>query len=208
MTRLAALAVLIALGTACASASELRTDVDTGFNPTGLDTATEDTDVPPDLQGDWISVSGTLEIVDAAPVPDSVLTLQVQRTDAEGTLLTVDCGATLIGPLDAVAQVEDEVTLYGNWRFGIEPGTCIGLAADFELGLGPLHPALWPSAESNGVSIKHTRGVYTPTPDRTGLNVFGIAGTPDQIAGQGTPASLEPLPDGRYRIESAYLLAL
>ncbi|MEZ4319461.1 MAG: hypothetical protein R3F61_18240 [Myxococcota bacterium] len=202
------IASTLALGTACSEngLADAPRSPDTADTDEPVDT--DDTGVLPGLEGDWMALSGTVDLADGQPVDGSVPTLQVLLSDSLGVLTEVPCGATLVGPAEPVVQVDDPIALYGNWRFTVDPGTCAGLPATLELGIGPLDTALWPYADQEGASRKHTRGLYTPNAGRTGLWVFGLAGTTAQIAGEGTPASLDPLPDGRYHLRSAYLLAL
>lgn len=191
----------------CAFAGLDASDIDSGMFDTDTPVDTSDTGEPVSLEGDWMAVSGVIDLADGQVVGTPALQLEVLASDAEGVLEPVACDATLASP-EPVEQAPDDVTLYGNWRFTVEPGTCSGLPTTLELGIGPLLPTLWPSADAMGASLKHTRGLYAAKADRSGLWVFGLAGTTAQIAGEGAPTSLDPLPDGRYHLRSAYLLAL
>jgi len=195
-------------GAGCA-AGDASADVDdTGTADTDPRPDTADTGQAPNLEGDWLTLSGSLDLVGGQPQSSSSIALDVQVTDAEGTITLVDCLASLTSPGVAISQPADEVELYGLWRFEVDAGDCIGLPSAMDVGIGPLIPALWPAADQVGASRKHTRGLYTPNPRGAGLLVFGMAGTLEQINGEGTPVSLDPLPDGRYHLRSAYLLEL
>jgi hypothetical protein len=174
--------------------------VDTGFD-------TDDTGATRTLEGDFMALAGTIELVAGEPVATDIA-VEVQASDAEGTLSVVECGASLVGQPVASEPPDDEVVLFGMWRYDVDPGLCPDLPGSFEVGLGPLLPTLWPQLEEAGASLRHSRGLYTPNTARDGLWVFGYAGTPEQLDGIGLPASLQPLPDGVYAIESAYLLPL
>ncbi len=208
MPRLSAvlLTACFAVQAGCAAGADVDFD-DTDAIPPTVDTGPLDTGEVPTLEGDWMAVSGTIEVFDGQPVATDI-TIEVQASDAEGILNPVDCGARLVGEPIEAEQPDDEVSLFGLWRYDVDVGLCPDLPLTFEVGLGPLLPTLWPELEEDDASVRHSRGLYTPNSSRDGLWVFGYAGTPEQLQGVGLPVSLEPLPDGLYTVKSAYLLPL
>ena len=197
---------LLALVSGCAAGTFA--DIDNSEPPpSGPDTGAEDTGEVRTLEGDFMALSGTITFLDGEPV-ETLVTVEVQASDAQGTLSVVECGAMLVGPPVPVEQPDDDVSLFGLWRYDVEIGLCPDLPLTFEVGLGPLLPTLWPQLEEADASLRHSRGVYTPNSGCDGLWVFGYAGTAQQLQGVGLPVSLDPLPDGTYSVESAYLLPL
>ncbi|MCB9668468.1 MAG: hypothetical protein H6734_03240 [Alphaproteobacteria bacterium] len=175
--------------------------------PTQRPVDTSDTGSPVIPEGSWLAVAGVVTL-QAGGVVGGQLEASVQVREPSGELVP-DCGtSTTLTAATPVTVPDDAVRLYGAWSFPLVRAGCPGVPDALELGFGPLLPALYPGAERLGASTRHTRGLYTIDRTADELVVFGLAGTSSQRAGSGTPASLVPLPDGAYALDTIYLLPL
>lgn len=190
---------------ACGGKNAAPADTAAPSGPVDTDTPV-DTGDPPGPEPAWYSVDGILRLEDGAPTEGSTLDVGIWGRDPHGIAVQ-----TCMDRFDASAALPgvpplDDVTPYGAWFIELTDGTCPGRPAVVGVGIGPLLPELWPAAESMGVSVRHTRGLYLTSGDE--LVVFGLAATADQAAGAGAPDSLYPLPDGRYHLRGVWLLPL
>lgn len=179
------------------------------FYDTGPRTVdTTDTAAPPIPDDSWLEVRGTFDLVDGR-VAAGHLTAVVHARDANTGSLAPGCTTeTDVTEPPATTQPDDDVQLYGIWRVPVNAVGCPGIPVVLDLGLGPLPPTLFGAAEQRDASTRHTRGLYTVDPAGPTLLALGLAGTAEQRAGSGAPASLSPLPDGEYLLEGIYLLPL
>lgn len=189
--------VLLLLLTACASYAEIAEPSET---PTPTDTG----DITP-IDDGWFGLDGTLE-VEQGEVTSGLLVLSVWTYDVQGRPALACTVQVQVQDPPAVSAPEDEVAVYGMWRIGLDVDFCQGAPNAVDIGIGPLPQVLWPTVDAAGSSLRHARGLYRG--DQQDLVVFGFAGTQAQLAGRGSPTSLEPLPDGTYRIQTSYLLEL
>lgn len=174
---------------------------------TGVFTSEPPTDTgdPPVIEEGWASFDGTL-VVEEGEAQRTDVTLGLWEPDAFGAPrlactvpLSVEAPARVVPPADPI-------TPYGMWQVSTVNPSCLGTPTVVPLGIGPLPRELWPAADAAGVSTRQTRGLYTVW--NGDLVIFGLAGTQQQLDGRGAPTTLDPLPDGTYRLLSSYLLEL
>lgn len=176
-------------------------DVEPTLPPT--DTAT------PVLPEDaWLGVTGNAVIDDGGAWLGGQIVASVYSRDPATSETERVCQVTseIVGPLAVASAPAGDTEVYGLWTAPLAPTACPGVPDEIVLGIGPLPSVLWPAAEEAHASPRLTRGLYGL--DRGELVVFGLAGTAEQRAGVGTPASLVPVPAGDYELSGAYLLPL
>ena len=196
-------ALILFVLASCSSISEAPMTPDTD---TTIDTGT-DTDQPPPLDPLWYSINGVLQISDGLPTEESQLDLSLWGT-SNGVPVTT-CSQSTHGIGLPSTPPQDEIDVFGFWSFNVPSLGCVGLPTTVSVGIGPLVPSLYPAIDSLGFSPRHTRGLYSTSGElQTELTVFGVAGTAQQLAGNGEPVSLFPLPDGKYQLQGVYLLPL
>lgn len=166
---------------------------------------TADTGFPPAPEHAWLSIAGHLALEDEGVVGGD-LTVELLAPGATGDLEVQCASASSILDAPSTAPPQDDDVPYGFWTLPIDTQGCSNLPSTLELGIGRLPSILWPDADRMGVSKRHTRGLYSRSGDD--LVVFGFAGTATQRAGEGTPPTLNPLPDGDYLLDTIYLLPL
>jgi len=174
---------------------------DTGSDPT--DTGDDGGVVPT-----WWTLSARVEVRDAAPALDGVeVRLQVLDGNSTDTL----CETTL-DTTEVLAGVPPDDTIGWWWELDVQPDDgCDDVAAALPthlgVGIGELVPdvrarlgsvALDPVADS-------LYGAYVQA-DADTVYTFGWAGTDADIAGD--DIAQQPPPDGQYRVEPLFLLAL
>lgn len=205
MTRAFLPALMLAITLACASDNSLPADsADPDDTDTPVDTAVDTADPLP-IPPLWYSVDGRWILHGGAVGPGSTLELAVWGREGDQAVRLCTDTIDASGSLD-VQPPDDEVAVFGMWAVSTTEGGCADRPAEVRLGIGPLLPDLWPAADAEGASLKHTRGLYVADGDR--LWVSGLAATAEQAQGLGAPPSLDPLPDGRYHLRGVWLLPL
>lgn len=168
-----------------------RTDTDTGLDGAG--------------EPSWWTLRADITLKKGLPVADSA-SLQVALLD--GLLATI-CEAEV--SLKAAADTESpDPAIYAWWRVTpILPTDCdeagLVLPAELLVGVGELHPDIQARLITSGAADPATlNGAYASLDGGKTLLVYGAAGPDAAWAGEGSPADLAPLDDGRWSLRPVF----
>lgn len=170
---------------------------DSSGRPVDTDTAS-----PPDDAPAWWALDGVLTLqAQQAVAHDATFAVELRKRDLS-VLCATERGVAGLAPVDPPLDA-----LYGAWQVTLAEGEgCeIPVPQQFLLALGPYDPQLDPAAAANGLDGATLFGLYVQ-PEGQPLYVFGVAGTPEQFAGEAMAAP--PLPDGTYILDGLHLLPL
>ena len=196
-------------------------DEDTTNDDTGT---SSDTSVPA-VPTFW-SVSGSVTLIDGAIAKNGTgLSLSIIGAESE-VICSINPG--MLGAPPA-AVPDPSLDIWGFWTVWLAPiseddAECTDrlatpLPTNLQLGIGHLHSLLNPAIDAAGVYDYNTAsqsiyGLYIQPPigdafpDGSPVYVFGLAGTPANLAGAQQTVVGEQLPNGVYQLETLHPLPL